>query len=630
MRRSFGPVFALLTLACAGVAAGQQKAQATRGQSIPSPTTVLHTGTQLVIVDVVVEDRDRHPVHGLTRNSFGVTEQKQPETIQNFEEHRADIPAKPGLALGPLPPGVFTNYTPVPPNGTLNILLLDALNTPMNSQISVRKQLLEYVEHEKPGTQIAIFGLNQKLYTLQGFTSDPEVLKNAVEHLTPGTSSLLDDPTGNNTDQENLSDAVAEAGADPATVAALKQIEQDAKNTQTQLRMRYTLDAFDAIAHYLANFPGRKNLIWFSGAFPLNILPDPSLSNPFDVVEDNNEEVRETTNLLAQAQVAVYPIDANGLVTQPMLAASQSGRQYLGNPSVFNADLVKFGLDQNATHATLETTSEGTGGRAFYNTNGLADSVSKAIDAGSNYYTLTYNPTDHRQNGAFRKIQVELTGAAKTQGLHLSYRRGYFADDPEHPNHHRDAGTASQPSGSSLVDHAAVAYREAALSRGAPTPQDILFKVRVAPVSASTEDTVAPGNVPDAAGKMKGPYRRYAIDYAAVTRDFSLTLQPDGRRKGEIAFTALVYDADGNLLNRADKGIALDITPETYKHLGPGARAHLEVSAPARQPSFLRLVVEDVPANRFGAVEIPTAQVSKLPPLAASTAADSANSGAKR
>ncbi|HEY5381492.1 MAG TPA: VWA domain-containing protein [Acidobacteriaceae bacterium] len=618
MRRCFVALSALF-VASTVLAAGQQKTPGTHG-STPSPAAVLHAGTQLVIVDVVVEDRNGHPVHDLTRDSFNVTEQKQPQTIRNFEEHRSSKPDQAGQTLPPLPPGVFTDYTPVPPDGTLNILLLDALNTPMLSSMFVQKQLLEYVEHERPGTRIAIFGLNQKLYMLQGFTSDPEVLKNVVEHLKPGSSSLLDDPTGSNTDQEKLSDAVAEAGGDAGTFAALKQMEQDAKNAKTQLRVRYTLDAFDAIAHYLANFPGHKNLIWFSGAFPLNILPDPNLNNPFDGVEDNNQEVRETTNLLAQAQVAVYPIDTNGLVTQPMLAASQSGRQYLGNPSVFNADLVKFGSDQDATHMSLEAMAGGTGGRAFYNTNGLADSVSKAMDADSNYYTLTYNPTDHKQDGAFRKIHVGLTGAAKTQGLHLAYRQGYFADDPAHPDKHQDPVTASQPSGAPPVDHAAVAYREAALSRGAPTPEDILFKVRVAPVSASTEDTVAPGNVPDAGGKMKGPYRRYAIDYAAVTRDFSLTLQPDGRRKGEMSFAALVYDSDGNLLNQASKGIALDISPETYKHLGPGARAHLEVSAPARQPSFLRLVVEDVPANRYGVVEIPTAKVSRLPPLAASAA----------
>ena len=96
---------------------------------------------------------------------------------------------------------------------------------------------------------------------------------------------------------------------------------------QTQMRTQYTLDAFNALAHYLANFPGRKNLIWFSGSFPLQIEPDPTLNDPFAVMADSNEEFRETTNLLALAQTAVYPVDARGLMTAPMFDAYELRQQ---------------------------------------------------------------------------------------------------------------------------------------------------------------------------------------------------------------------------------------------------------------------------------------------------------------
>ena len=89
------------------------------------------------------------------------------------------------------------------------------------------------------------------------------------------------------------------------------------------------LDAFNAIAHYLANFPGRKNVIWFSGSFPLNIEPDETLNDPFAVMEDSNQEFRETTNLLARSQIAVYPVDARGLMTSPVFDASNSGSKYV-------------------------------------------------------------------------------------------------------------------------------------------------------------------------------------------------------------------------------------------------------------------------------------------------------------
>jgi VWFA-related protein len=140
-------------------------------QPEPAPAETLHASTQLVIVDVVVEDKSGHPIHGLTRDNFVLTEQKKPQTVRNFEEHSAASEKKPGPPMPQMPPGVFTDYTPFAPDSTLNILLIDALNTPMKDQIFVREQLLDYIKHEKPGTDVAIFGLTNRLVMLQGFTA---------------------------------------------------------------------------------------------------------------------------------------------------------------------------------------------------------------------------------------------------------------------------------------------------------------------------------------------------------------------------------------------------------------------------------------------------------------------------
>jgi len=88
--------------------------------------------------------------------------------------------------------------------------------------------------------------------------------------------------------------------------------------------------------------PGRKNLIWFSGSFPINILPNEDLLNPFSVVASAEDEFRETSNLLARSQVAVYPIDARGLMTMPMMSAANSGSKYTRNPTAFGKDLSTF------------------------------------------------------------------------------------------------------------------------------------------------------------------------------------------------------------------------------------------------------------------------------------------------
>jgi VWFA-related protein len=585
--------------------------------STPSGTTVLQANTQLVVVDVVVEDRNGNPVHGLKAEDFRLTEDKVPQTIRHFEEHSTLNPPPAGPMLPKMPAGTYTDYTPTPPNGTLNVLLLDALNTPMKDQSFVRLQLQDYVKHADPGTRIAIFGLSSSLVMLQGFTSDPETLKNVVDHkLIPRASHLLDDPVSGG-DGVQMSDSIDTSAPGMAELAAnLGQFEAQMSAMQTTLRAQYTLDAFNTLAHYLAAFPGRKNLIWFSGSFPLSILPDPSLADPFALPSLDEAEFRETTNLLTKAQVAVYPVDARGLMVQPMFSASNSGAKYAHNPKAFGNDLQKFAGSQAAEHGTMNELADATGGHAFYDTNGLAQAVAKAIRAGSNYYTLTYTPTNRKHDGGFRNLHVVLA-PEKAANLQLSYRHGYYDDDPalaaKKPFKPDAAATTTETAASSV--RSGTAYAHAAMARGAPLPEDILFKVRVLPASPAAETTVAPGNNLDPLTPAKGPFHRYDIDLAALSNGFTTALQPDGTRTAEVAFLVNVYDREGRMLNTAGRGFKLTLKPDIYQtFLKSPLQCHLEVSVPDRIEAYLRIGVIDAQANRFGVVEIPVDDVAHLPP----------------
>jgi VWFA-related protein len=576
-----------------------------------TPTETLHTRTELVIVDVVVQDRDGHAVPGLTRDNFVLSEQKKPQTIRNFEEHSAAT-QKPGPAMPPMPPGVFTDYTPVKP-GAMNVLLIDMLNTPMADQNNLRKQLLDFVKQEKPGTQVAIFVLASHVFVLQGFTTDPAILRKALEKkLIAQASPLLDDAVGGGTGPESLAQSAGELGnQDAAMLALLAEVDQDIKTYQQMSRAEVTLDAFNSIGHYLSNFPGRKNLVWFSGSFPFSIEPDPTTNNDFAAMENSHEELRETTNLMTRAQIAVYPIDARGLMIAPALQVSDSSGA-ISSRQGLAASLHEFHEAQIAEHATMEEVADDTGGQAFFNTNGLTAATGKALDAGSSYYTLTYTPSDHNQNGHYREIKVRLAGAPASESLRLFYRHGYYADNPNHLAKDDELATQSVPTGT-LADHPKEAYTRAAISHGAPAPEDILFKVQAAPLTGKDEDKVEAGNRADPA-KMKAPYLAYAVDYLALPKEFNMTPGSDGRHKGAIEFTTYVYDGEGNMLNAADKMVPLDLAPETYKRfMSTPVRLHLQVSAPAKRESYLRVVIRDVPTNRYGVVEIPTADVRHLP-----------------
>jgi VWFA-related protein len=588
---------------------------------VKDTTPTFQSNTQLVVVDVIVQDHNGNPVHGLTAADFQLTEGHTLQKLRGFEEHSTLAPPAKPLPPLVLPAGTFTDFTPVPPSGALNVLLIDALNTPTKDQSFVRNQLKDYVAKAKPGTRIAIFGLGTQVLMLQGFTADPALLKDAVEHrLLPRASSLLDDPNGSNTNPETLSDQAADAAASlpteqastlAQTAANLAQFEAETNAFQTTLRTQYTLDAFNTLAHYLAAFPGRKNLLWFSGSFPINILPDGSLQDPFSVMRSNEQEFRETVTLLGKAQVAVYPIDARGLMTNPVFDAANSAH-YGSNPQRFSRDVTKFNNSQADEHSTMDQLADETGGHAFYNTNGLADAVSKAIDAGANYYTLTYTPAEHHAESSYHAIHLELTGAAASRNLKLSYRHGYYTDSKKLAAALAD--TDSTPNNMTDAEHAASAYKHAAIAHGGPTPEDILFKVRVLPATTATETALAPGNSADPAGGLTLPYQRLAIDFASFPSQFTLQPQPDGKHSGAIEFVACVYNAKGSLLNVVDRTVTLNLSPENYqRYLKSVIQMHFDLDTPAKQESYVRLAIRDVATNRFGVVEFPASTVSHLP-----------------
>ena len=397
-----------------------------------------------------------------------------------------------------MPPGIFTNYSPAPRNGALNVLLLDTLNTPMRDQAYVRDQLRKYLKNAGPTDRIAIFGLTSRLILLQGFTSDPALLKAAIDQKNPRASPLLDDAVGGG-GAEPVSDTLSSLDNSPEMaelVANLQQFEAQEQSFQLQLRAKYTLDALNQIARGLSGIPGRKNLIWFSGSFPINILPDGDLQNPFAVVASSEEEFRETTNMLTASQVAVYPIDARGLMVSPSLNAANSGSKYAGNPTTFGKDQSKFFQQTADEHSTMLQMAEQTGGRAFINTNDLTQAVAKSIEAGSNFYTLAYSPTDTNWNGSFRKIQVKL----EQQGYTLAYRRGYYADNPNAPPK-KGAVTATTPANAPPP----LDPMRAAMMHGGPDPTQILIKVRVLPAASAPKTNSPPTTHSTLTSRPRGP-----------------------------------------------------------------------------------------------------------------------------
>jgi VWFA-related protein len=507
-------------------------------QTVPTFQATART----VQLDVVVTGAKGQPLTGLKRSDFTLLDNGRPQALTYFEEH---VPG-PQPRLNPaeksfqLPPGTYTNFPFAPPSDSVNVLLVDALNTSTVDQAYLREQLIKYVRSMKPGTQVAVFILGDRLRLLQGFTDDPAALLGAINDKKNGFVPM-----------------------------------QAVRPGDYDIRVRITLQSLDQISRFLSAVPGRKNLIWFSGNFPLTINAGGTL-NASDFLGDFANELQQATNLMLLGQVAIYPVDARGLAGLPMYNVANAGR----GPDIAHSE---GGFYRNliAAHEGMNTIAQQTGGVAIYNSNDLRDAIERVTQNGSHFYTLAYNPSDEKWNGTYHNIKVALTRA----GYRLQYRQGYYARENTRPDAQPTAGPSQDPF-------------LTALSHGMPNTSQVVYELKIAPEPGRAPST---GNPPE----LKGPLTAYKLDYAVMLNTLHLALTPDGVHHGSVSFAALAFDSDGNLLNVVRHDYAIELPQATYTLFGKiGLQFTSYIDLP-RRGLFLRTGVEDLSAERWGSLEFP-------------------------
>lgn len=548
-------------------------------QAVQQGVPTLRETVRNVLVDVVVTDRDGNPVHGISADKFQLLDNGSPRKLAFFEEHRGD--AAPPVHLPPLhlPPNVYTNFDEVPANGPAIVLLIDALNTPQAAQMRVRQAIVDTLQEIPAGTQVAIFSLNERLRMIQGFNGDPAILKAALDKATAWQkqSRLTDDP-GQDSYYDGLGDPSNNAGVAAAAVGIEGSLVAHEQAFRVRERIALTLGAMHSLALYLAAMPGRKNLIWFSGAFPISMGAkglDGALR--IETATDATRDMRKVADLLTLARVAVYPVNALGLTSPEMFQSNQSNQVNLSNSGIGGGtrNLDQVGNDAFSDISQRETMYEiaaDTGGEPFINHNDMRVPIRAVEKLGSNYYTLGYAPGFDKPDGKYHKIVVKVD-VPKAQ---LEYRHGYFADDPAQSG----ADKLPQPSAISSV-----------LLCGAPGAKDILFKVRVAPAANATANP-------------KTHTLRYSINWVVDEHGIQFD-EAGGKRNSKIDLAAIAYDVDGKPLTSVNSGASLSLTPAEYQnYLKTGLVFHQELDL-SRGLVHLRLAVLDRRGNRAGATEIP-------------------------
>lgn len=569
-------------------------------QQPSSQAPVLHAQAHDVVVDLVVTDEKGAPVTGLKASDFQIFENGKPQTADFFEEHQAKtIP--PGFKA-PLPaaaPNFHTNIPPAPESDSVNILLLDLLNTPQQDFAFTREQVLEFLHNVKPGSRMAIMTLGDKLNFVQGFTDDPAKLATALDTpkgSTPGAAQGI--VTRGEAADINASIAMRQSsaigsgtsGAD-AIAHAFERYESFAQLNRSMM----TLEALQAISRYLANMPGRKNLLWFSSEFPVYLLPNLSERANMQDVAQPLSVVRKTADMLTTARIAVYPIQAEGVMSDSWFLADSGGPGnspvYAGGANAPNmgnaAGMMTMGsLMSDASRRAsilqqMHQLADDTGGKALYNNNDLAGAASHAVDDGSHYYTLTYSPTNKKFDGSYRKIEIKPID----KRWKLAWRRGYNADQPDQ--------RALQVTGEPL---------HPLMIMGLPNASEILYAIKVLPAAKQPEANTPMAGKND---KLKGPFRRISVDFFIRWSDLKFAPDSGDTHKADLQIEILAYDRNGTALNWNGGTLLMKLKPETWAAIQKsGVPTHLEIDVPRDQDVVLSTGVYDYGSSRAGTLQV--------------------------
>jgi VWFA-related protein len=437
---------------------------ATPGTQVPAPA--IRVNTRLVEVNVVVKDRKGNPITDLTKDDFTVLDGNKPQAISDFSVQATHLTA--GL-VEPAAKNTFTNrfedQTGVPTSVT--VVLFDALNTHFRDLAYAREQMLKFIAQIHPEDRVAIFGLADDLVVLQGFTSDQQALINAVRKSTTPENEHAEatDVQPSDTASSNLDEFMDQ----------VNQLSSDFYDRDSAIR---TSEALTAIASYIGRLPGRKNLIWISSAFPLEINLDKAMTHPSTTLisdesdtsaatdagastaqpdrETFDDELEAAAEALDNADIAVYPVDARGLIPAPSMVSSRHVTPV--TRASRGGQITPIDLPSTGNFDTMNEIADRTGGRAFYNTNDIAGSVQKAIDDSRVTYVLSYYPDHGEWDGKFREIKIKVD----RPGMDARYRRGYFAVADAAPapvkRHVLLQGALNSPVDSSAIGMTAVAH----------------------------------------------------------------------------------------------------------------------------------------------------------------------------
>ncbi|MGD0841319.1 MAG: VWA domain-containing protein [Candidatus Acidiferrales bacterium] len=429
-RRKFSAIFAALALAAAAaITLGAQNSQspaATPAQpppqapinasqqppppivrSLAQSKNVIRATVDLVQIDVQVVDRDGKPVKGLTQAQFHVSEdgkQQKVSTFEYFDVERIETAAAADqspitIALGAIaPPAQLQQQVK---DRRLTVLFFDMSSLEPDQLLRPIAASDKFVRTQmSPADLVGIVVFGNQLEVIADLTNDKSFLERALAALKPGAESQLA--------------AFADAAAQPTDFTSTEDTDAAFTADNTEFNIFNTdrkLAAIEAVADILADIPGRKSVVHFTGGIT-------------QTGEENRSQLRAATDAANRSNVSIYTVDARGLLAEIPGGDATSGAA--SGTSMFTGNAVYTQTQSREdSRETLATLASDTGGRSFFDLGDFGEAFKSVQDDGTGYYLVGYYSTDGVRDGRWRNVKVSVENLPA--GAHIHYREGYYA-----------------------------------------------------------------------------------------------------------------------------------------------------------------------------------------------------------
>jgi len=511
-------------------------------------TPTFRSTTHLVQLNAVVRSHGK-PVTELKKEDFRIFDngKEQKITVFSVESTTGALPSSNIV----LPPGVYTNKLVSKPGTPMSVtvILLDLSNNiKLADQMFARQQVIKFLQTIRPEDRVALYVLSGNgLKVLHDYTTDSAGLLRALNAVSDGKQ--LPDASQDQT----MSFGTDMISLERWMTSGQTGMERDMYMVQ---RVTGTLAVIEFIANHLASLPGRKNLIWVSGGFPLTMgfnsieeFNDPSREH-----RTFSEEITRTVKAVNSANVAIYPVDARGLVADGRFSAEHQKVNL--EPKLSMGPIVE-------NQQTMEELASRTGGKAFYNTNDLKHAIRDAVEDSEVTYTIGFYPADEQYDGKFHKFNLKVDRG----GLDVRYRKGYY-DFQNKPSDTKTRDAEIRDAVWSPLDSSALGMVVQTKRTDKPAPNTLEMMVYIDP------------------------------------RAIGFTANGD-RMQGKIDVFFVQKDGHGKQITGKDDAISLNLTPANYDQVMHNGISYHQAVPLSAQAANLRVVVRDDASGTLGSVTVP-------------------------